>query len=99
MTELLFGLLAKVSMIIVLSYVFSFTNVFNRTVNSERYTFRDKILIALFFGAIGIFGTYSGIRYMGAIVNNRVIVVAIGGLIGGPLVGFLAGVIAGGIDI
>ena len=96
MTQLLFGLLAKVSMIIVLSYVFSFTKVFSRTVNSERYTIRDKILIAIFFGAIGIFGTYSGIKYMGAIVNNRVIGVAIGGLIGGPLVGFLAGVIAGG---
>lgn len=96
MTQLLFGLLTKVSMIIVISYVFSFTKVFSRTVNSERYSLRDKLLIALFFGGIGIFGTYSGIPYMGAIVNNRVIGVAIGGLIGGPLVGFIAGVVAGG---
>ncbi len=96
MTQLLFGLLTKVSIIIVISYVFSFTKVFSRTVNSERYSLRDKLLIAVFFGGIGIFGTYSGIPYMGAIVNNRVIGVAVGGLIGGPLVGLVAGIIAGG---
>lgn len=96
MAELLFGLLSKVSIIIVIAYLFSNTHLFNKTINSENYKLKDKLLISIFFGAIGILGTYSGIPYMGAIVNNRVIGVAIGGLIGGPMVGFLAGTIAGG---
>ncbi|MBN2259043.1 MAG: histidine kinase [Clostridiales bacterium] len=96
MADLLWGLLTKVSVIIVISYLFSNTKAFNKTLNSENYHIKDKILLAVFFGGIGILGTYSGIPYMGAIVNNRVIGVVIGGLIGGPFVGFLAGLIAGG---
>ena len=96
MAELLFGLLTKVSIIIVIAYLFSNTRLFNKTINSENYKLKDKLRLSIFFGAIGILGTYSGIPYMGAIVNNRVIGVAIGGLIGGPVVGLTAGIIAGG---
>ena len=96
MVDLLWGLLTKVSIIIVIAYLFSNTSVFNKTINNEHYLIKDKILLSIFFGGIGIIGTYSGIPYMGAIVNNRVIGVVIGGLIGGPLVGFMAGLIAGG---
>lgn len=96
MAGLLWGLLTKVSIIIVIAYLFSNTKAFNKTLNSETFLIKDKLLMAVFFGGIGILGTYSGIPYMGAIVNNRVIGVVIGGLIGGPFVGFLSGVIAGG---
>jgi two-component system sensor histidine kinase LytS len=96
MADLLWGLLTKVSIIIVIAYLFSNAKTFNKTINNEHYLIRDKILLSIFFGGIGIIGTYSGIPYMGAIVNNRVIGVVIGGLIGGPLVGFMAGLIAGG---
>ena len=95
MTNLLWGLLTKVSLIIVIAYLFSNTKAFNKTINNENYLLKDKIILSIFFGGIGILGTYSGIPYMGAIVNNRVIGVVIGGLIGGPLVGFLSGLIAG----
>ena len=73
MAELLFGLLTKVSIIIVIAYLFSNTRLFNKTINSENYKLKDKLRLSIFFGAIGILGTYSGIPYMGAIVNNRVI--------------------------
>ncbi|MEA3422899.1 MAG: LytS/YhcK type 5TM receptor domain-containing protein [Bacillota bacterium] len=96
MANLLWGLLTKVSIIIVVAYLFSNTKAFNKTINNEHYLIKDKILLSIFFGGISILGTYSGIPYMGAIVNNRVIGVVIGGLIGGPLVGFLSGLIAGG---
>ncbi len=96
MVALFWELLSKVSIIIVISYLFSNTRVFSKTLNSETFHFKEKILMSIYFGIIGIIGTYSGIPYMGAIVNNRVIGVVIGGLIGGPLVGILSGLIAGG---
>ncbi|OPL07496.1 MAG: histidine kinase [delta proteobacterium ML8_F1] len=96
MSTLFWELLTKVSIIIVISYLFSNSRVFSKTLNSENFHFKEKILMSLYFGAIGIIGTYSGIPYMGAIVNNRVIGVVIGGLIGGPVVGVLSGLIAGG---
>jgi two-component system sensor histidine kinase LytS len=96
MTLLIWGLTAKVSIIIVVAYLFSTTKVFRKTLNRETFLLKDKLLMSVFFGGIGILGTYSGIPFMGALVNNRVIGVVIGGLIGGPFVGFMSGLIAGG---
>jgi two-component system sensor histidine kinase LytS len=50
--------------------------------------------MGLFFGLIGIIGTYFGIPLKNAIINARVIGPAVGGLIGGPLIGFVAGITA-----
>lgn len=55
----------------------------------------EKISLSLLFGCMGIVATYGGIGVEGAIVNLRSIPVALAGILGGPLVGFLAGVIAG----
>ena len=47
------------------------------------------------FGAISIFGTYSGIEIMGAIANVRDLAPMIAGLIGGPWIGLSVGLIGG----
>ena len=96
MVSLLMGLLNKVSVMLVIAFVFSNTRIFSKLMEEREFTLLEKVLMSLFFGGIGIVGTYSGIPYMGAIVNNRIIGVAVGGLIGGPLVGTLSGLIAGG---
>lgn len=62
------------------------------TGSATRY---EKISMSLLFGTMGILATYGGIGVEGAIVNLRSIPVALAGILGGPLVGFLAGVIAG----
>lgn len=56
----------------------------------------DKLSLSLLFGMVGIAGTYLGVPTQNAIANSRVVGVALGGILGGPLVGFAAGVIAGG---
>lgn len=56
----------------------------------------EKVVLILFFGALGILGTYAGTPVRGAIANLRAIGVIAGGLLGGPLVGTAAGLIAGG---
>jgi two-component system, LytTR family, sensor histidine kinase LytS len=57
---------------------------------------KEKIALAVFFGVAGIAGTYLGVPIQNAIANSRVVGVAIAGILGGPLVGFGAGIIAGG---
>ncbi|MGC9257088.1 LytS/YhcK type 5TM receptor domain-containing protein [Desulfurella sp.] len=52
-------------------------------------------LAILIFAGIGILGTYTGVPIKDAIANSRVIGPMVGGLIGGPIVGFGAGLIAG----
>ncbi|QEM70088.1 sensor histidine kinase [Geobacter sp. FeAm09] len=56
---------------------------------------REKLFHAVYFGAAGIFATYCGFPVHGAIANLRTVPVVIGGILGGPLVGLSAGVIAG----
>ncbi len=96
MADLLWGLTTKVSLIFLVIYIFSSTKMFVKIIHDRKFTLRDKIIVALVFGFMGIIGTYSGIPFMGAIVNNRMIGVVVGGLIGGPFVGVLSGLIAGG---
>ncbi|HYF93796.1 MAG TPA: sensor histidine kinase [Symbiobacteriaceae bacterium] len=57
---------------------------------------RDRWVLALVFGLIAISGTYTGIPTNGAIANSRVVGTAVGGLLGGPWVGFVSGLLAGG---
>ncbi|OGR14838.1 MAG: hypothetical protein A2097_11555 [Desulfobacula sp. GWF2_41_7] len=63
---------------------------------SRDLTRKDKLIFIIFFGAFGIFGTYDGNPINGVIANLRAISMIIAGLLGGPLVGFGAGLIAGG---
>lgn len=56
---------------------------------------RDKLLLALVFGLAGVVATYSGFAFHGAIANLRGVAVALAGILGGPLVGLAAGLVAG----
>ncbi|UIJ36972.1 sensor histidine kinase [Desulfobaculum bizertense] len=56
----------------------------------------SKLFQVLLFGAFGIMGTYSGNMVFNSLANLRAMGVVPGGLFGGPVVGILAGIIAGG---
>lgn len=55
---------------------------------------KEKLTLALLFGALGCVGSTIGIEFSGSLINTRVIGVAVGGLLGGPLVGILSGAMA-----
>ncbi len=55
----------------------------------------EKIAFSVIFGIFGILATYMGVPLGGAIVNSRVVWMALGGILGGPWVGLSAGIIAG----
>lgn len=80
----------------VLAFLITKTKIFIKLVSKRRFTLRDKLILTVIFGIFGIIGTYTGIPIRGAIANARVIGVFVGGLLGGPFVGILSGLIAGG---
>lgn len=86
----------RVGIIIVLAFILSKVNVFRHLLEKNKIGYKDKIILSVFFGLFGIFGTYSGIPIRGALANSRVIGVFVGGLLGGPFVGAISGIIAGG---
>jgi two-component system, LytTR family, sensor kinase len=67
-----------------------------RKILLKRANTTEKILITLFFGGFGIVGTYMGVPLLDAIPNLRGMSSITAGLLGGPLVGMGAGLIAGG---
>lgn len=56
---------------------------------------RERLLVAVCFGAMAIFATLCGFQMHGAIANLRTVPVVIASILGGPLVGLVAGLIAG----
>ena len=58
-------------------------------------TLTGGLFLAIFFGIIGILGTYNGLPVHGAIANNRAVGPIVAGLVAGPGVGLGAGLIAG----
>ena len=66
------------------------------------HRFRDKtrdwqyaIMSGLIGGAVGIYGTLSGVNYDGAVISVRDVGPMFAGFLGGPWGGLIAGVIAG----
>ncbi|MEF2146304.1 MAG: LytS/YhcK type 5TM receptor domain-containing protein [Desulfovibrionaceae bacterium] len=62
---------------------------------ARRQNKHRTLILTLFFGALGIIGTYTGNSVFQSVANLRAMAVITGGLVGGPLVGIGAGVIAG----
>ncbi|MSU01197.1 sensor histidine kinase [Tissierella pigra] len=93
---LLRNLTTRVGILLILALFLSRIGIFRKLVSKENINIKEKVLLSIIFGGFGIIGTYSGIHIQGAIVNSRVIGVFVGGLLGGPMVGALSGIIAGG---
>lgn len=55
----------------------------------------NRLMLAVIFGMISVLSTYTGQNVDGAILNTRVIGVLAGGMIGGPVTGIGAALIAG----
>lgn len=95
MFKLLSHLLNNLGYIIAIAFFFtkleSAKNIFTR----KKYTQKDIFVLSSFFSILAIIGTYTGVDYRGAIVNIRNIGVVVGGVLAGPEVGILVGLIAG----
>jgi len=92
--SLLLGLVEKACLVLIIVYLLSRTKLFDSVV-TRKLNARTQIIIAVIFGILAIYGTYSGIRTSGAIANIRNLEPMLAGLIGGPWVGLVAGLIGG----
>lgn len=93
---LLKNLVNRVGVILILALFLSKIGFFRKIVSKQDMNIRYKLYLSIIFGAFGIIGTYTGVPVRGAIANFRVVGVFVGGLLGGPIVGILSGIIAGG---
>lgn len=88
-------LLQNMAVTALAAYLYNQLNLFKSFIKKEQ-TFRDKIIMVIFFSALSIIGTYMGISVGGdALANTRPIGAITAGYIGGPIMGAVVGSIAG----
>ncbi len=90
--SIIFELVQLVCVIILASYFFIRTNVFQRS-SSGHGSFRDKVILVLVFGAFSIYGNISGIWLYGSEANVRDLGPVIAGLLFGPGIGISSAII------
>ncbi|RKX81508.1 MAG: sensor histidine kinase [Spirochaetes bacterium] len=93
--QILKTLLNQAGLIAIFAIVISQSRTVKRILIRRKLSYRDSVVIVILFGSLGIAGTYMGVPVHGAIANSRVVGVFVAGLIGGPLVGLLTGMVAG----
>jgi len=91
---LILGLVENACLVIIIFYLLSRIKFFNSVLDGK-LNGKTQIILAVIFGILAIYGTYSGIKTSGAIANIRNLAPMIAGLIGGPWVGLGAGIIGG----
>ncbi len=111
MFSLLVLLLERIGITVTVAFILTRTPLIRRLINREQIKVKEGIYLIIIFGLFGILGTYTGIPVQGtqslaptyggpvaqqqALANSRVVGPFIAGLLGGPLIGFGAGLVAG----
>lgn len=93
--KLITGLFNQLGIIVLAAIIISKFSIFQNYILKEKLNWIEKTFFILLFGSVGIIGTYWGIPVHDAIANSRTIGVVVAGLLGGPVVGTGAGLIAG----
>ncbi len=92
--DLVIDLVESMAVVIVVAYLFTRTKLYQQVLD-RRLGQQGRLLLILIFGAFSVWGTLSGVDVNGAIANTRDLGPALGGLLGGPIVGIGAGLIGG----
>ncbi|AWB46853.1 sensor histidine kinase [Paenibacillus sp. CAA11] len=68
---------------------------FRELLQKRTFSRQELTIVTLIFSAFAIFGTYSGINVEGSLVNVRIIAIMSGGILFGPWVGGITGIVSG----
>lgn len=89
------NLLTNLIYVIVIAFIVSNLPTFKKIIQKDAFKRSDLIILSLTFSVFGIIGTYAGTNVYGAIANTRIIGIMAGGILYGPFVGIVSGIIAG----
>ena len=90
-----FNLLLNIGLLVLIATMLTKLPMVRSMLLEDSHAMGSRAALAVIFGLVSIFSTYTGVRAQGAIVNTRVIGVLAAGLLGGPYVGIGAAVIGG----
>ncbi len=85
-------LLQLIGVIVVVAYLLTRSRIFPEILDGHP-TVKTQIILIILFGALSVYGTLSGIDFLGARINVRDLGPMLAGLLAGPWVGIGAGII------
>jgi two-component system LytT family sensor kinase len=62
---------------------------------NEQYKLREYVIICMIFSIFAIFSTYFALDYHGSLINVRNVAIISGGVMFGPIVGIVTGIVSG----
>lgn len=95
MWELTRGLIGNLGYSILIAFTMSKSKTLQKIVDTDKKSKKDLFILGIIFGIYGIIGTIMGINYKGSVVNIRNIPIIVSSITFGPVVGGIAGAIAG----
>lgn len=93
--EMLIHLVERAALLLICLFFMIRIPRFKESLQKDNHSLSERLFITLVFCIFAIFGTYSGINVEGSLVNIRIIAVVSGGILFGPWVGVISGVVSG----
>lgn len=86
----------NIAVLVTIAYLFSQFRMIQEIIVQERRSWGSEIFLSVLFGLLIIFSACTGVEFEGYSINTRMIGAMTSGLIGGPIVGFIASLIGAG---
>ncbi|BFO11193.1 hypothetical protein GGER_37030 [Serratia rubidaea] len=92
---MLLAVFDRAALMLICLFFLTRTRLFRQLLQKEEHTPLELAAVTAIFSLFALFSTYSGINVEGSLVNVRVIAIMAGGILFGPWVGVVTGIIAG----
>ncbi|WP_408582011.1 LytS/YhcK type 5TM receptor domain-containing protein [Hafnia paralvei] len=92
---MLLAVFERAALMLICIFFLTRIRLFRQLLQKEQHTRIELAAVTAIFTTFALFSTYNGISVEGALINVRIIAVVSGGILFGPWVGIITGVIAG----
>ncbi len=93
--EMIISIFERVALLLIILFFLTKIKGFKEILQKENHSVRELSVLTVVFCSFAIFGTYSGIEVEGSLVNIRTVAIFSGGILFGPWVGIITGIVSG----
>lgn len=93
--EMLIRLIERAALLLITLFFMARVPKFKEILQRDHHSPVELSLLTVIFCIFALFGTYSGIEVEGSIINIRTIAITSGGILFGPWVGIVTGIVSG----
>ncbi|MFP7253750.1 sensor histidine kinase [Terribacillus goriensis] len=93
--EMIISIFERAALLLIILFFLTKIKGFKEILQKENHSVRELSVLTVVFCSFAIFGTYSGIEVEGSLVNIRTVAIFSGGILFGPWVGIITGIVSG----